>query len=708
MAKLTGKKRDTHIVQMIEETRRYSQTKMEPDRMRWEVAQNMFKNKQDWGKTRDENPWMNKVFLPLFSSVVRQGAATAYNMIFSQANVLSLESEDGNEEFTRILEKMLRYEFSQMRFEQRFYEAMIVGSVYGVLPQKLAVRPRLVVKPEAIVERLNRQQQKEIDKIASKIDSGAGKGESDEATMRMALEEAAKRLGAGGIQRLKLGGKKLFELGFDYQIINPFNHFWEPNISCINDSMYDIEQSFTKFYQLHELFEDGRLDPRKKKEVLKGVNADGSMGNAGVTHSSTREGQDFSQRDQFEDTSSFFPDCESWEYFGPLLGRDGDILEENKHFIVVNRVVCKDRDNPYYTQESPYFTATFAKTPFKAVGAGVADPGIDQNLVMNDIFSLYMDLLKLAVLNPRVYDSSKIVDPSQLENGIEPNALIEGVGDASKIFSDLPTGVGVGSSVLQAIQFLQLSAEQGSAVDTQSTNPSSRARITAAEIQSNLARQGQSQTTLGAIIDNEVLIPLGEKTLAGLLQFGFEKENLHRLATRGVITEAEFDLIADLDQIERYNEITRNYKISVKGFRDILERDNRAQRITEFVTTTSQNPQMADDVDNKEVLRVLGEALDMETDKLIRQNTPQDTAREENRILADDKAVAPAQNEEHQLHLNIHYEQLMKNPNNATIMHIQAHMQWANQMGIQLQQPPPEAAQFLGMGPEQNQGAPMQ
>ena len=703
MVLLTGKKRQTHIVEQVNEVRRFSQMKMEPDRSRWEVAQSLFRNQQDWGKTRDENPWMSRVFIPLFSAVVRQGGATAYNMIFSQPEILSLESDDADAEFTRILQNMLRYELGQTDFETRFYEGMLIGSIYGVLPMGCSVTPRLAMKPQIVVDNLEKQDQKELEKIASKIEQDGVDFANDEEGMEAALQKAVKELTPVGsrIANMRIGSKKVMQLGSQFDLINPFNRFWEPNVSNINDTLYDIEQQFWRFYQLEAWFENGILDPRKRKDVLKGGNAEGSTANAGLTHSSTREGQDYAQKNQLEESSPYFPECELLNYYGPLLDKDGAILEENKHFVVVNDVLCKDQQNPYYTQESPYYTATFSKVPFKGVGAGVADPGIDQNLLMNDIFSLYMDMLKLAVLNPTVYDSSKIADPSQLENGIEPAALIEGLGDAGKIFYQLPVGVGVGASVLQAVQFLQLTAEQGSSVDTQESNPSSRARITAEEIRSNLTRQGQSQTTMGAIVDNEVIRPTAKRVLANILQHGFERGNLERIRDQGVITGADFDLLVGVDKIARYNEVMSPWRIKIHGFRDILERNDRAQRLTEFVTVGGQNPSMDADIDYKEVLRGLGEALSLDTDKLIRQNTPHDTAREENRILADDKMIQPHPDEEHQVHLNVHYEQVLITPNDATSGHIQVHAEFAAQMGLQIQPVPPEVLDIMGLNDEE-------
>lgn len=706
MPKPTGKKRRTAIVDSVKELRRVFELQMVPDLQRWERNQNLFKGLQDWGKTRDENPWMNKVSLRLFSSVVRQIAATAQNMIFTQPDFLGIE-HDEDDELARILEKVLRYEVRKMGFERKFNEAMLVGGTYGILPLKVAVAPRLVTKPEVIIAQLEKQQQREVEKIASDIETRDPNIPQDEDSVRGLLNEALVEMfgaAAPGFKSPTLGGKKLFEVGFEYSIVNPHNFFWLPDIADINDSPFFIEQSFWSQFQLEAMFKSGVLDRKHRTEVLKGGIAQ-TLGGEGVVHSGTDEGQRFAQRDQFDSRSQYMPRVELMEYFGPWIMDDGMIGEEDKHFIIANDVLAKDQSNPYFAQMAPYFTAVFSKVPGKAVGEGVVDGGAEHNLLMNDIFSLYMDLLKLEVLTPRVWDSSKVVDPSQLENGIEPQALIEGSGDANKIFSNIEVGAGnTGNSVLQIMEFLRLSAEQSSAVDTQSTNPSSRARISATEIDSNQGRQAQSQTTHGAIIDNEIIMPAAERVLQGILQWGFETSNLARLASRGVITDQEFQLVAQIPKVSRYNELTRNFKIQVKGFREVLERNQRAQRMTEFISVASQNPQMNDDVDYKEVLRVLAGPLGADTDKFIRQNTPQDTAREENRILSDNKIVMPAPQEQHALHLPIHYERALRDLNDAFLQHILTHIQMANQQGQQVPPPPPELAEILGINePEEQQ-----
>lgn len=692
--------REKYLVEFVINAVRSCEEQTLPDRTRWKVNENLFAGKQDWGQDGDGEIWQSRVFLHEYSPIIREAATALQNMIFEREDFVNLiATNEKDKEFARIREKMIRYYIEDMGFARKFVEYCMVGGIYGFATWKHTVRQKPVWLPEVVIEEINKQESKELSRAEVKSDAKNTYMPNGIDEIDASIEEAINKiLGQPGNVRRDLKAKKRLELCMELKIVNPHLLFWDPSVTDINDSAYIVEKSFPRFIELLPLFEAGVLDPKKREKMMKEWAGD----QTGVY--SSRENLRQRQQDQFYNKQANFPESEILEYFGPVLGPDGEMLVESAHIIIGNgKHLLKDGVNGYWNQKPPFITSRFSLRPFKATGAGIADNAVSQQLIINEIFSLLVDAVKFDVYAPMGVNVDRLVDPSQVESGIRPHDVIQVMGDskASDAFSELPLRSNVAPTLLQTVEALKLSGQKGSSVNTMTSNPASRARITSAEIQSNNSQRLQSMNSLGMAIDYECIEPIVKKTDSLILQFGLEDENLNLLATRGVLTESEYELLASMPAIDRFVEVSKHYKIAIRGFRALMDRDKQLARTSEFLSQLMvMPPQVQQSVQWSNVIKEVAELYGLDGDKWLFQNTPQDKAREENHLLQDNQVVGIAQEDDDFAHLPVHYEHmLMVGPVQAIIAHVNGHIERILKQGGMIPPPPPEVAEMLGMPP---------
>lgn len=678
------------------------------DRDRWTLAINLFQGKMDWGADRDDQEWMSRPFLHELSRVVRRVADAATSLIFEKDDFFQLESSDpddpGNEALAKIFEKIVQYDLEEMRLPSMTYEFCIAAGVTGLGVFK--VYPCLETKwsADVLLEELDKEEEKRLRPLSGKVEGAFKLPEDPEMLESAVLAELSGFFADSSDKptRRKIGPKKRLELKIKASIVDPRNYGFNPDSKRIQETPYHIERIDKKFFELEPLFESNTLDRTKRKDLLNSVNTQNRRLSSAVTG---RELQKYGTRDQYEQNSRFTPNCELFEYFGPVLNEDGELVDnmENMHIVIGNdNVLLQCRRNPHWNQESVFITTTFSKSPFKPTGQGVADNAIDHQLLMNDLFATFVDMLKLAVYSPMVIDDAALRDPEEVELGMYPGMMIKTFGKkAQDVFSTVPYNVQPGQYLFQTLQQMRTSSEAAAGVDITSVNPSSRSRISASEIQANSSRGDESALALGRELDENFIIPLVKKIIDYRLQYGFDKASLEDLRMLGILTENEYNLVAGIPAVERFNEIKKRYRIRVKGFRERLERQVFLRNVNEFLAQVSQLPPGAQaQLEWKHLLQDITEAFGFDENRWITQSSPQDKAREENKVLINNQRVEVGVDDEDQMELGVHFDAYQKSPAQALLEHIQQHLMRIQERGEPMPQMPPEIAQVLGINPQ--------
>lgn len=711
--------REKHLVDFVMSLVRSSEHQTLPMRRSWAEKDQLFDGQMQWGQDEEGSEWQSRLFIHEYAPMIRESATAVTEAIFQNDKFINLiAANDEDREAARIREKLIRYYLmnsEEMAFPQKFLEFCLAGCIYGFATFKHTIGQKLVWKPELIIEEIRKQEERNRKGVnAENTRSTAILPDGQE--IEGLLDEAVEELLGGGetvLSRPKLGTKKILEMCTNLSLVNPFNYFWDPDCLDMNLSAWTAERSFPKYHQVLTLMEAGVLDKRKAARMK---TSSGMVPSSTAGEYSSYESQKLRQRKQFGEYSNYMPTCELLEYFGPVISPDGsEILVENAHIIIGNgKYVLKDGINGYWDQRPPYRTAIFNRRPFKADGTGVADGAVPQQRAINELFSLFVDALKLDVYSPSVVNVDRLLDPTQLNSGLHPGQVINVTGDgrAEDVFSELPQKSNIFPQLFQTVEFLKLSAQKSSSINTMSSNPASRARITGAEIQSNEGRRNLTINSLGSELDSSVIEPLVKHVDQLILQFGFTIQNLQLLAAKGVLTPGEFQYISSKSDVERYTEAMRHYKVEVRGFRYSMEREREQRSTAELMAQINQLPPQAQQkIDWSKYLPDLIERFGFEPDKWLIQNTPQDKAREENALLILDQMVMVWGQDDDSAHLPSHYDALILNgPIPSLVQHIQQHFQRLLQFGKPIPPPPPEAQQILGMGqpaiggPVENEG----
>lgn len=684
------------------------------DRNRWKLAHQIFSGKYEQGPAREDNEAEAKVGLHTFSKICRGAASAAQELLHQDPKFYDFVPPEGEEMdlFGKAIEKIHRYRTKELRIENHTYRFVLAGAIAGLGINKFRVTRSLEDDEESLLETLNKEREKEAKNLSPDIKRDSvvapeGVDVSSQLSILDILEE-------GGIQKKK-PKKNLKKLStqISLKIVNPLNFFWDPNCEDIKESFWVAERYYVPFYQLEQGFKTGLFDKDSKDELL----AIMAGGNGHI--SSSVSGADFqTQKQIYEDKelvpSAYTPIVEIVEYYGPVLEKNtGKILKENQRIIIANsKVVLTYGPNPDWKRKSPYFFSTTSYVPFKGVGAGIADDGVDQELIGNEIMNLMLEHLAFNVKGVKAVDTSLLAEPDALESGFYPGQIVgvrsEGGRPISDAFHDIDYNPNLTFSVMQMLEKLDLSASSAAAVDTQGSNPSSRARISAAEINSNSNKTSRSQFTLARELDETYLEELLTRILDFILQYDLENQPLEEFAAAGIISESEKTMIASIPTHERLKEAKRRYRLDVRGFRERLERGQYLSRLSEYmqqiVMLVNVAPEMKDSLNFKNMIQKFSEAYGFSADDIVIANSPYDMAREENSFLSQDRQVEVVMNDEHAAHLPIHYDLALRTQNQALVTHIVSHIQIASQNGVPFPPVPPELEMLIYGPPEQEMG----
>lgn len=690
--------RERHIVDMVNSAVRGCDHETIPIRKAWTESQNLFMGRQDWGAENEMSEWQSRSFLHEFAPIIRTAATEATNLIFQRPEFINLIPGDtANQEVGKIREKMIRYYLEKMKFVQKFPEWCISGCMFGIAIWKLSPVLCTYWEPGLLIDKIEAEFEKQTKGIKGVQRTKALLPESDETLDLMLQRDISRIFGGLNYRPPTIGPKKKLEMVPHLTLVNPFNFFWLPDARNINESPWMAERIFTKFFQNVPLFETNYYDRSKREELMKSK-APTSSGTISNYYS-----QKYSQRDQLTQTSTYFPDVEVIDYYGPLLDKDGDVLEENCHFVIGNgRILLRDSINMSWKQKAPFFSTTFNIIPFKPTGAGVADSAKPHQIMINNLWSLFLDSLTLDTYAPIAANYDMLMDPSQIEGGLKPGAVIGTFGGSARdVFSEVPRASNSSADMFQALEKLSLSAQKGSSVNTSSSNPASRARISSREIGSNDAAKFQTISSLGRDIDTQCIEELVTRTDDIVLQHGFTNDNLELLASKGILNEAEYQLIANMSPTSRFVESQGHFKMEVRGFRAAMERDQFLQRSSELISQVNQMPpRVQDKLQWDRVLRDLVDVFGFDANAWVRQNTPQDKAHEENALIVLNQFLQVAEDDDDAAHLPVHYQQLLEaGPVPAVVNHVMSHVQRMAQRGEPLPPPPPEVAEMLGLPP---------
>ena len=700
-----------NVVDCITSLVKHSELCTQDDRNRWILGHEIFSGKYETGGMGESREEEAKVGLHTFSKICRGAASAAQELLHQDPKFYDFIPPDGEEMdlFGKAVEKIHRYRVEELKIENHTYKFVLAGAIAGIGINKLRVVRNLEDDEEFLLNILDEQREKENKALSKDIKTTpvVASPESEPGSQLSLVDQLVESLPK---KRKSKKGSKILSHKIKLKIINPVNFFYDPSVESLDESAWFAEKYYLPMHRIEEGFKVGVFTNRE--ELLKILPTGGRT--QSTTVGTDLETQKMIYEDKNLQPNEYSPLVEIIEYYGPVLEKGtGKVLAEHQRiFIAGGQVVLSQSPNPDWKRRPPYFFSVTSHVPFKGVGAGIADNGVDQELIGNEIMNLMLEHLAFNVKGVKAVDSSALADTSVLETGFYPGQVVDIRSADGKAVKDLFYDVGYNPnltfSVIQMLEKLDLSASSAAAVDIQGSNPSSRARISAAEIRSNSDKTSRSQFSLARELDETYLEEMLGRVLDFVLQYDLENQPLQEFLNAGVIAESEFQMIQSIPVNERLREAKRKYRLSVKGFRERLERNEYLSRLVEFMQQTTMMvntaPELRNSVDFKQLLKLLSEAYGLNSDKVITQNTPYDQAREENALLRIDRQVEVLPNDEHAAHLPMHYDVAMQAQTESVINHIRNHIQLASQGGVPFPPVPPELENLVYGAPQEELG----
>lgn len=406
--------------------------------------------------------------------------------------------------------------------------------------------------------------------------------------------------------------------------------------------LYEIEELYT---DLHEIFRQARGDDAIYD--LEQVKMLSTSLEEEALHSSERA------RETGQDIRSYAnenrPQVRIREYWGDIVGTDGELVYENIVFTIANdsTVIRKPTPNPLWHQKSPFTVTALLDVDGAVWPIALMDAATKHNHTLIEMFNLILDAAFKKVHAPSQIRVDDLANPEQVSNGIP-------AGVALKVKSSLPVGAKVMEALEatdvpnDALNVLNLIQQEfnSSALTTDLRSgvlPSKSVKATEIVEQSQTITsvfQGISKNIEASQIVKE--LELGWMTIAQNLDM-ISKDEL--ISMFGIQRGTE---ISQLDPQDVFVQTVNGFKFEVFGISQTLAKAQDFRKLTTMLQTIASSELLLEKfVEKYDIGKVLGEiltSLDIDTHK-IEVKTPQGQAPQEGAPVAGEAVpgVAPTQ-----------------------------------------------------------------
>lgn len=228
---------------------------------------------------------------------------------------------------------------------------------------------------------------------------------------------------------------KTLELKFD--VVRQENFYPDPT----GRGLYVIEDMWLDYSDVLALAEgdEAVYDLAEVKKLSKGVGQEGE--------------QEFDKaRETGQNTFSggHRPKVKLTEFWGTIIGKDGEIAFENVVATIANDTVLirKPEPNPLWHQKSPYTASPLLNVPNSVWHKALMDAPTQHNRALNELYNLLVDAAMQQVHAIKQVRKDYLDNPAQISNGIKPGATLA-----------VTSGLPLQGKVLEPLTAVQVPAE---------------------------------------------------------------------------------------------------------------------------------------------------------------------------------------------------------------------------------------------------------
>ena len=279
------------------------------------------------------------------------------------------------------------------------------------------------------------------------------------------------------------------------------------------------------------------------------------------------------------------------EFWGTILGPDGEPVAENIVCTVANDkvVIRKPEPYPFWHGEDPFVVAPIVRVPHSTLHKALFDHAASLNLAINEIFNLILDGAISSVWGVRQVREDALADPRQISNGVPQNAtllLADGAPPDIKAVEAVVTGrvpaeaVGMLNLVDRELQNAELTN------DTRLGNLPPRA-VKATEIVETQQSQAVVLDAFAGDIEHEIMEPMLRKCWFCILQYMDDLPAQDLVEALGV--KAAYSL-ANMSAAKRFAAYSGTFRFRVLGLSGTLARSRDFQKLMALMQGVAGNP----------------------------------------------------------------------------------------------------------------------
>jgi len=200
------------------------------------------------------------------------------------------------------------------------------------------------------------------------------------------------------------------------KVINPYNFYFP------NDQAYYIEDEWITVPQLLSLTEskEGPFSDKAVKNMISGDYTQGSL-----------DGTDKERLERLgllETTNPYRKQCLLSHFWGPVLDKKGNVISENRHYIVGNEkyILLEPEKNVFYHGKSPYIIGNPLPVLFRSIGKGLIEDVLGLEDAIVEFTNSQIDNLHWIMLGVNEVDKMAFTPKGQAQlTELYPGKLVE-------------------------------------------------------------------------------------------------------------------------------------------------------------------------------------------------------------------------------------------------------------------------------------------
>ncbi len=310
------------------------------------------------------------------------------------------------------------------------------------------------------------------------------------------------------------------------------------------------------------------------------------------------------------------------EHWGNLVDAQGNVIGRNCVATMANDTYCirKPQPNPYWHQRLPYVATPIIRVPGSEWHKALMDAPTMLNRAGNELFNLILDSGLAAVFGVRQVRTNYLLNPDKLSGGISPNEVVE-------VGPTCPPGV-------KAVE--TVSTSNGGAQEAQAASNMVNAEFSVASLTNDL-RMGvlpsrsvkatevveSSNSITGTFSSISKAIEVDHIAEIMALAWPTMMQEIKKFSVpeyEAVLGPERATMIDRASPEKRFALTVAGHKFKVFGLTQTLNKIKDFRKITTFLQTVVQAPQLMDEFLKKyslvKLLAVIMKSLDIDEDQI--------------------------------------------------------------------------------------------